>query len=61
MRPVAIWHGDQDRMVPCAHGEWLARHVTGARAHLMPGEGHLSLAATKIGDILDDLTGMTGL
>ena len=61
MRPVGIWHGDQDRMVPYTHGEWLARHVTGARARLMPGEGHLSLAATAIGDILDDLTDMAGL
>jgi pimeloyl-ACP methyl ester carboxylesterase len=61
MRPVAIWQGDQDRMVPYAHGEWLARHVVGARAHLMPGEGHLSLVTTKIGDILDDLTDMVGL
>jgi pimeloyl-ACP methyl ester carboxylesterase len=60
MPPVAIWHGDQDRMVPYAHGEWLARNVAGARAHLMPGEGHLSLVATAIGDILDDLTGMAG-
>jgi|HubBroStandDraft_3_1064219.scaffolds.fasta_scaffold732717_1 pimeloyl-ACP methyl ester carboxylesterase len=61
MPPVAVWHGDQDRMVACAHGEWLARNVAGARAHLMPGEGHLSLVATAMGDILDDLTGMAGL
>jgi pimeloyl-ACP methyl ester carboxylesterase len=61
MRPVPVWHGDQDRMVPYAHGEWLACHVTGARAHLMPGEGHLTLVATKMGDIVDDLTDMAGL
>jgi pimeloyl-ACP methyl ester carboxylesterase len=61
MSPAAIWQGDQDRMVPYAHGEWLARNVAGARAHLMPGEGHLSLVATAIGDILDDLTAMAGL
>jgi hypothetical protein len=35
--------------------------VTGARAHLMPGEGHLTLVTTKIGDILGDLTGMADL
>jgi pimeloyl-ACP methyl ester carboxylesterase len=41
--PVAIWQGDQDRMVPMDHGRWLAAHVAGATVHLIPGEGHLSL------------------
>jgi pimeloyl-ACP methyl ester carboxylesterase len=61
LAPVAIWQGDQDRMVPYAHGQWLAQNVTGARAHLMPGEGHLSLVAIHLGEILDDLTRMAGL
>lgn len=59
--PVAVWQGDQDRMVPYAHGEWLAARIPGARVHLMPGEGHLSLALTAIGDILDDLLDLAGL
>ncbi len=59
--PVAIWQGDQDRMVPFAHGQWLAAHVTGARVHLMPGEGHLTLTVTSIGRIFDDLLAMAGL
>jgi pimeloyl-ACP methyl ester carboxylesterase len=59
--PVAIWQGDQDRMVPYAHGQWLAAHVPGARAHLMPGEGHLTLTVTAIGKILDDLLELAGL
>jgi pimeloyl-ACP methyl ester carboxylesterase len=59
--PVAIWQGDQDRMVPYAHGQWLAAHVPGARAHLMPGEGHLTLTVTAIGKILDDLLDLAGL
>jgi pimeloyl-ACP methyl ester carboxylesterase len=41
--PVSIWQGDQDRMVPFAHGRWLSAHVAGAETHLMPGEGHLSI------------------
>lgn len=43
--PVAVWHGDQDAMVPIAHGRWLAASIGGARARLLDGEGHLSLVA----------------
>jgi pimeloyl-ACP methyl ester carboxylesterase len=59
--PVAIWQGDQDRMVPFAHGQWLARHVPGARAHLVRGEGHLSLVRHRYGEILDDLLHLAGI
>lgn len=42
--PVSVWQGDQDLMVPLAHGAWLAGAIPGARSRLIEGEGHLSLA-----------------
>jgi pimeloyl-ACP methyl ester carboxylesterase len=53
--PVHIWQGRHDRMVPYAHGEWLARHVPTAVPHLFEDHGHLTLAVDSIGWILDEL------
>src|SRR5580692_7883973 len=58
--PVAIWQGDQDMMVPFAHGQWLSARIQGARAHLEPGAGHLTMTVTAIDRILDDLLGLAG-
>jgi pimeloyl-ACP methyl ester carboxylesterase len=41
--PVQVWHGRQDQFVPFQHGEWLAKHVPGAEAHLSEEDGHLTL------------------
>jgi pimeloyl-ACP methyl ester carboxylesterase len=57
--PVAVWQGGEDRMVPMPHGAWLAAHIPGAEVHLLPEEGHLSLALNKIGDVLDGLLAMS--
>jgi pimeloyl-ACP methyl ester carboxylesterase len=53
--PVAIWQGDQDRMVPSTHGAWLAANIPLAQARMRPGEGHLTLFANRLDEILDDL------
>ena len=53
--PVSVWQGQQDLMVPFAHGEWLIEHVPTARSRLRPEHGHLSLAVGSIGEIFDDL------
>jgi pimeloyl-ACP methyl ester carboxylesterase len=57
-RPVAIWQGGQDRMVPFAHGAWLSQHIPGAQIHLYPDEGHLSLAVASLERIVTDLAAL---
>ena len=58
--PVSVWQGRLDAMVPFAHAEWLAAHVAGVRAHLVEGEGHLSLMQ-KAPAILQDLRQLGGI
>ncbi len=58
--PAAVWQGDQDAMVPFAHGEWLAAHLASATPHLLTGEGHLSLVSNHIEAIFADLAALAG-
>ena len=60
-RPVAIWQGGQDRMVPYAHGEWLAAHIPTARAHLLPDDGHLSIGLGRRQQIIDELAQLANI
>lgn len=53
--PTFIWQGSADLMVPFAHGQWLAAHVPGATAHLLDGEGHLSVGVGAMPQMLDEL------
>jgi pimeloyl-ACP methyl ester carboxylesterase len=41
--PVTVWQGGKDRMVPAAHGRYLAGHLPNARLRLFPEDGHVSL------------------
>jgi pimeloyl-ACP methyl ester carboxylesterase len=49
--PVRVWHGAQDRFVPQAHGEWLARSIPGAEASLTETDGHLTVVDGRIGEV----------
>ncbi len=49
--PVQLWQGDQDLMVPHAHGGWLARRIPGVEARMPPGEGHLTVVDDHIGEV----------
>lgn len=41
--PLLLLHGGQDRIVPAAHGEWLARHCPPAELWRPPDDGHISV------------------
>jgi pimeloyl-ACP methyl ester carboxylesterase len=41
--PVLLVHGEEDRMVPASHSEWLARRCRSAELWLSPGDGHISV------------------
>jgi len=48
--PLQIWQGEQDLMVPPAHGRWLASHLPGD-AHLSAEDGHLTLGERRVGEV----------
>jgi pimeloyl-ACP methyl ester carboxylesterase len=49
--PVKVWHGQDDQFVPIEHGRWLAEKIPGASAELRDGDGHLNVAANRIGEV----------
>lgn len=53
--PATVWQGDEDLMVPSAHGSWLAAHLPNAVAKPARGHGHISLVTTFRDEIVRDL------
>ncbi|WP_040478441.1 alpha/beta fold hydrolase [Longispora albida] len=39
-RPVRLWHGELDTLVPPAHSSWLAARIPAAHLTRQPGAGH---------------------
>ena len=48
--PVQLWHGEEDHFVPFSHGRWLASRIPGVEAHLLPGEGHITILVRHVPD-----------
>jgi pimeloyl-ACP methyl ester carboxylesterase len=49
--PLQIWQGEQDLMVPPAHGRWLAARAPDADARISDADGHLTLGELRVGDV----------
>ena len=52
-KPVQLWQGDQDLMVPHAHSYWLEKHIPTGELRFIQGHGHLSLIADYKVEIIE--------
>jgi pimeloyl-ACP methyl ester carboxylesterase len=57
-RPVAIWHGGADTLVPVSHGEWMATRIPRARSHFYGEHDHMTLPVAMLDAIVEDLVAM---
>jgi len=60
LKPVFIWQGDDDFMVPHSHSKWLAERIPGAQLKFVPGHGHISLIEKYRSEILDQAQALLG-
>jgi pimeloyl-ACP methyl ester carboxylesterase len=53
--PVVLWHGRDDRTVPCEVAVRLAARLPLGRARVLEGEGHVSLIVRHGKEVLTDV------
>lgn len=56
-KPVELWQGNDDFMVPHAHGYWLESKIPTAKLNFVTGEGHISLGQNGRAEILRNAMG----
>ena len=59
-KPVILWQGDDDFMVPHAHSYWLEKHIPTSRLSFIPGHGHISLVEKYKSEILKQALELLG-
>jgi pimeloyl-ACP methyl ester carboxylesterase len=59
-KPVILWQGDDDFMVPHAHSYWLEKHIPTAQLSFIPGHGHISLGEKYKSKILKQALELLG-
>ena len=59
-KPVLVWQGDDDFMVPRAHSEWLSKHIFTAKLNFVAGHGHISLGESYRSEILNQARKLLG-
>lgn len=58
--PVELWQGNDDFMVPHAHGVWLEKNIPTAKLNFVAGEGHISLGENKRSELIASAFKMLG-
>ena len=59
-KPVFLWQGDQDFMVPHSHSYWLEKHIPTAQLRFIPGHGHISLGVKYKNEIMNQAKELLG-
>ncbi len=54
--PTRLWHGEKDAVVPPAMAHMLADEIPTCRALFYPEDGHFSIIANRLGEILAELS-----
>lgn len=56
-RPVLLWHGERDRIVPVEIGRHVAARLPNCRARFSERDGHFSMFVSRPAEILESMTG----